>query len=141
MEREVGGPAAQLSKRTSTSESSLRNGRLAGSRLAASLIGTRKNTSLNGSGQAETPRGCDSTMLRLLGRVAKKKPYLKLANRRRRLNGPKNTYIGVFWTDESKFEVFGTPVRRWRKMKMCWRSSWGQAWWRKGDDLGLLSWC
>ena len=58
---------------------SLRNRRLTGPQLAASLNGTRK-----------TPVSTSTVKRRLqdaglLGRVAKKKPYLRLANKRKRL--------------------------------------------------------
>ena len=47
IERGVGGPGAQLSKRTTTLVSSLRNRRLTSPQLAASLNTTTQNTSLN----------------------------------------------------------------------------------------------
>ena len=73
MEREVGGPGAQLSKRTSTLGSPVQ--------LAASLNGTHK-----------TPVSTFTVKRRLRdaglqGRVAKKKPDLRLANKRKRLMG------------------------------------------------------
>ena len=66
--------------------SSLRNRRLTGPQLAASLNGTHK-----------TPVSTSTVKRRLqdaglLGRVAKKKPYLRLANKRKRLR----------WTKEHK---------------------------------------
>ena len=85
--------------------SSLRNRRLTGPQLAASLNGTRKTPVLT------------STMKRRLrdsGSVAKKKPYLRLANKRKILRWAKEHR---HWTEEdwkksvmdieSKFEVFG----------------------------------
>ena len=79
IERGVGGSGAQLSKRTSTLVSSLRNRRLTGPQLAASLNSTR----LNVNSEDATP-GCG-----LLGRVANKKPYLRLANKKKRLRWAK----------------------------------------------------
>ena len=50
--------------------------------------------------------------------VAKKKPYLRLANKRKRLRWAKEhrhwteeDWKKVLWTDESKFEVFGSHRR------------------------------
>ena len=100
--------------------SSLRNGCLTGPQLAASLNGTRKTLVST------------STVKRwlwdagLLGRVAKKKPYLRLANKRKRLRWAKEHR---HWTEEDwkkvlsvKFEVFGshrrTFVRRRASEKM-----------------------
>ena len=57
IERGVGGPGAQLSERTSTLVSSLKNRRLTGPQLAASLNSTRKNTSLNFNSE-EATLGC-----------------------------------------------------------------------------------
>ena len=67
---------------------SLKNRHLIGPQLAASLNGTHKMPVLT------------STVKRrlrdagLLGRVAKKKLYLRLPNKRKRLNGQKSTDIG-----------------------------------------------
>jgi hypothetical protein len=54
----------------------------------------------------------------LLGRVAKKKPYLRLANKKKRLRWAKEhrqwteeDCKKVLWTDFSKFEVFGSQRR------------------------------
>jgi hypothetical protein len=54
----------------------------------------------------------------LLGRVAKKKPYLRLAKKKKRLRWSKKhrhwteeDWKKVLWTDESKFEVFGSQRR------------------------------
>ena len=89
--------------------SSLRNWHLTGPQLAASLNGTRKMPVST------------STMKRqlrdagLLGRVAKKKPYLRLANKIKRLRWAKEhihwteeDWKKVLWTDKSKFKVFGS---------------------------------
>ena len=110
IEREVGGPGAQLSKRTSTSESSLRNRCLTGPQLAASLNGTRK---VNVHSEEATP-GCWPSR-----QSGKEKPYLRLANKRKRLIWAKEhrhwteeDWNKVLWTDESKFEVFGSHRRK-----------------------------
>ena len=90
--------------------SSLRNRRLTGPQLAASLNGTRK-----------TPVSASTVKRRLqdtglLGRMAKKKPYLRLANKRKRLRWAKEhrhwtdeDWKKVLWTDE--FDVFGSHGR------------------------------
>ena len=109
--------------------SSLRNRRLTSPQLAASLNSTRK-----------TPVSTSTVKRRLrdaglLGRVAKKKPYLRLANKNKRLRWAKEhrhwteeDCKKVLWTDKSKFEVF-VPQRRTfmrrtvEKMKRCWRSA------------------
>ncbi|KAL7849234.1 hypothetical protein SRHO_G00208570 [Serrasalmus rhombeus] len=92
--------------------SSLRNRRLTGPQLASSLNSTRK-----------TPVSTSTVKRRLRdfglqGRVAKKKPYLRLANKRKRLRWAKEhrhwteeDWKKVLWTDESKFEVFGSQRR------------------------------
>lgn len=92
--------------------SSLRNRRLTGPQLASSLNSTRK-----------TPVSTSTVKRRLrdsgvTGRVAKKKPYLRLANKRKRLRWAKEhrhwteeDWKKVLWTDESKFEVFGSQRR------------------------------
>ena len=92
--------------------SSLRNRHLTGTQSAASLNGTRK-----------TPVSTSTVKRRLrdagvLGRVAKKKPYLRLANKRKRLRSAKEhrycteeDWKKGLWTDESKFEVFGSHRR------------------------------
>ncbi|CDQ68723.1 unnamed protein product [Oncorhynchus mykiss] len=90
-ERGVGGPGAQLSKRTSTFVFSLRNKRLTGPQLVASLNGTRK-----------TPVSTSTVKRRLrnaglLGRVAKKKPYLRLANKNKIIRWAKEHR---HWTEE-----------------------------------------
>ncbi|KAL7844322.1 hypothetical protein SRHO_G00228610 [Serrasalmus rhombeus] len=89
--------------------SSLRNRRLTGPQLAASLNSTR-----------QTPVSTSTVKRRLQdvglqGRVAKKKPYLRLANKRKRLIWAKEhrhwteeDWKKVLWTDKSKFEVFGS---------------------------------
>ena len=87
----MGGPGAQLSKRTSTFVSSCRNRRLTSPQLAASLNNTRK-----------TPVSTSTVKRRLwdadlLGRVSKKKPYLRLANKKERLRWEKEQR---HWTDE-----------------------------------------
>uniref|UniRef100_A0A3B1IXD5 Transposase Tc1-like domain-containing protein n=1 Tax=Astyanax mexicanus TaxID=7994 RepID=A0A3B1IXD5_ASTMX len=103
--------------------SSLRNRRLTGPQLASSLNSTRK-----------TPVSTSTVKRRLLdfglqGRVAKKKPYLRLANKRKRLRWAKEhrhwteeDWKKVLWTNEYKFEVFGlqrrTFVRRRTNEKM-----------------------
>ena len=89
--------------------SSLRNIHLSGPQLAASLNGTCK-----------TPDST-STVKRplwdagLLGTVAKKKQYLRLANKRERLSWAKDhrpeDWKKVLWTDKSKFEVFESHRR------------------------------
>ena len=83
--------------------SSLRNRRLTGPQLAASLNGTHK-----------TPVSTSTVKRRLgdaglLGRVAKKKPFLRLANKRKRLRWAKEHR---HWEDWKKvFEVFGLHRR------------------------------
>ena len=86
--------------------SSLRNRHLTGPQLAASLNVTRKMSTVK-------RRLRDAG---LLGRVAKKKPYLRLANKRKKLRWVKehrhwteeDWKKKVLWTDKSKFEVFGS---------------------------------
>ncbi|CDQ85386.1 unnamed protein product [Oncorhynchus mykiss] len=102
--------------------SSLRNRRLTGPQLAASLNSTLK-----------TPVSTSTVKRRLrdaglLGRVVKKKTCLRLANKNKRLRWAKEhshwteeDWKKVLWTDESKFEVFGsqrTFVRRRKNEKM-----------------------
>ena len=56
----------------------------------------------------------------LLGRVAKKNPYLRLANKRKRLRWAKvhrHWTEEVLWTDKSKFEVFGSHRRTFVRCK------------------------
>ena len=77
--------------------SSLRNRCLTGPQLAASLNGTRK-TPVSTSTVKRQLRDAG-----LLGRAAKKKPY-----KRKRLRWAKEDR---HWTDESKFEVFGSQRR------------------------------
>ena len=98
--------------------SSLRKRRLTAPQLAASLNGTRK-----------TPVSTSTVKRRLrdaglLGRVAKKKPYLRLANKKTRLIWAKEhrrwteeDWKKVLWTDESKFEVFGSHRRTFVRRK------------------------
>ena len=92
---------------------SLRNRRLTGPHLVASLNGTRKTAV---STSTVKRRLWDAG---LLGRVAKKKPYLRLANKRKRLRWAKEhrhwteeDWKKVLWTDKSKFEVFGSHRRK-----------------------------
>ena len=92
--------------------SSLRNRRLTGPELVASLNGTRK---MPVSTSTVKRRLRDAG---LLGRVAKKKPYQWLANKRKRLSWAQKhrhwteeDWKKVLWTDESKFEVFGSHRR------------------------------
>ena len=60
---------------------------------------------------------CSTRDAGLLGRVAKKKPYLRLANKKKILRWAKNRHWTeeywkkVLWTDKSKFEVFGSQRR------------------------------
>ena len=82
IERGVGGPGAQLRKRTST-VSSLRNRHLTSPQMAASLNSTRK-TPVSTSTVKRQLRDAG-----LLGRGAKKKPYLRLANKKKRLKWSK----------------------------------------------------
>ena len=109
--------------------SSLRNRCLTNPELAASLNSTCK-TPFSRSKVKRRLRDAG-----LLGRVAKKKPYLRLANNNKILYGQKNTdtwteedWKKVLRTDESKFEVFGLQRRtfvrdRKNEMKKCWRSA------------------
>ena len=99
IEREMGGPGAQLSKRTSALVTSLRNRRLIGPQLAASLNGTRK-TPVSTSTVKRQLRDAG-----LLGRVTKKKPYLRLANKRKRLGWTKEYR---HWTEEDWKKVLWT---------------------------------
>uniref|UniRef100_A0AAZ3PN74 GOLD domain-containing protein n=1 Tax=Oncorhynchus tshawytscha TaxID=74940 RepID=A0AAZ3PN74_ONCTS len=71
----VGGPGAQLSKRTSTLVSSLRNGCITSPQLVTSLNNTCK-TPVSTSTVKRLLRDAG-----LLGRFAKKKPYLRLAKK------------------------------------------------------------
>ena len=92
--------------------SSLMNRRLTAPEIAASLNSTR-----------QTPVCTDTVRRRLrsvglMGRVAKKKPLLRSANRKKRLqwardhkNWSIDDWNRVLWTDESKFEVFGSKRR------------------------------
>ena len=109
IEREVGGTTKQGDKYIQVS--SLRNRCLTGPQLAASLNGTRK-----------TPVSTSTVKRRLrdsgLGRVAKKRPYLRLANERKILRWAKEhrhrtaeDWKKMLSTDESKFEVFGSHRR------------------------------
>uniref|UniRef100_A0AAY5K0X9 Paired domain-containing protein n=1 Tax=Esox lucius TaxID=8010 RepID=A0AAY5K0X9_ESOLU len=98
--------------------SSLRNRCLTGAQLAASLNSTRK-----------TPVSMSTVKRRLqdaglLGRVAKKKPYLRLANKKKRLRWAKEhrhwteeDWKKVLWTDESKFEVFRSQRRTFVRLR------------------------
>ena len=88
VEREVEGPGAQQKY---IRVCSLRNRRLTGPQLAASLNGTRK-----------TPVSTSTVKRRLhdaglLGRVAKKRPYLRLANKSKTLRWAKEH---KHWTEE-----------------------------------------
>ena len=91
IERRVGGPGAQLSKRTSTLVSSLRNRRLTSPQMAASLNSTRKTPVSTSTVKRRLPDAG------LLDRVAKKKPYLRLANKHLRLRWAKEHR---HWTEE-----------------------------------------
>ena len=114
IEREVGGSGAKVQEDKYIRVSSLRNRHLTGPQLAASLNGTRK-----------TPVPTSTVKRRLwdaglLGRVAKKKPYLRLANKRKRLKWAKEHRHWteedwkVLWTDESKFGSHRRTFVRWR---------------------------
>ena len=124
--------------------SSLRNRCLTGPQLAASLNGTHK-TPVSTSTVKRQVRDAG-----LLGRVEKKKPYLRLANKKKRLRWPKEhrhwteeDWKKVLWTDESKFEVTQKNIC---EKQNKWKDAGGvpdaicQAWWRQCDGLGLL-WC
>ena len=90
----------------------MRNRHLISPQLAASLNSTLK-----------TPVSTSTVKRRLwdaglLGRVAKKKPYLRLANKKKALRWAKEhrywteeDWKKVLWTDKSKFEVFGSHRR------------------------------
>ena len=89
-----------------------RNRRLTGPQLAASLNGTCK---MPVSTSTVKRRLRDTG---LLGRVAKKKPYLRRANKRKWLRWAKEhrhwteeDWKKMLWTDKSKFEVFGSHRR------------------------------
>ena len=101
IEREVGGPRCATKQEDKYIRvSSLRNRCFTCPQLAASLNGTCKTAVLT------------STVKRwlrdagLLGRVAKKKPYLRLANKRKRLDHTEEH----FWDAE--------------QVERCWRSAW-----------------
>jgi hypothetical protein len=70
--------------------SSLRNKRLTSPQLAASLNSTLQNTILNVNSEEATP-GC------WLSRLGKEKPYLRLANKKKRLRWAKEHR---HWTEE-----------------------------------------
>ena len=92
-----------LTKRTSTLVSSLRNRHLTSPQLAASLNSTRK-TQISIVKRRLRDAG-------LLGRVVKKKPYFRLANKNKIFRWAKEHR---HWTEEDwkkVFEVFG-PQRR-----------------------------
>ena len=114
--------------------SSLRNRRLTGPELAASLNGTRK-----------TPVSTSTVKRRLrdaglLGRVAKKKPYLRLANKRKRLIWAKEHrhWTEEDWKKDRRIEVWGVWITQ---KNICeTQNKWEdagrvpdaicQAWWR-----------
>jgi hypothetical protein len=59
------------------------------------------------------------------GRMARKKPFISVVNRKKRLefakmhlNKPKEFWYNVIWSDESKFNIFGSDGRQlvWRKV-------------------------
>ena len=86
--------------------------RLTGPQLPASLNGTRK-TAVSMFTVKRRLRDAD-----LLGRVAKKKPNLRLANKRKILRRAKEHRLWteedwkkVLWTDKSKFEEFWSHKR------------------------------
>jgi hypothetical protein len=96
----VGGPIAPLSKRRSTLVSSLKNRCLTSPQLADPLNSTRK-TPVSTSIVKRQLRDAG-----LLGRVAKKKPYLRLANQKKRLrwanehrHWTEEDWKKVLWTD------------------------------------------
>ena len=137
IEREVRGPRCTSQQEDKYIRvSSLRNRHLTGPQLAASLNGTCK-----------TPVSTSTVKRRLrdaglLGRVAKKKPYLRLANKRKILRLAKEhrhwteeDWKTVLWTDKSKFEVFGSHRRTFDEMQNKWKDGGVpdaicQAWWR-----------
>ena len=91
--------------------SSLRNRRLTSPQLAASFNITRKTVSMSTMQRRLRDAG-------LLGRVAKKKPYLRLTNKNKTLRWAKEhrhwteeDWKKVLWTDKSKFEVFRSQRR------------------------------
>ena len=103
--------------------SSLRQRRLTGRQLAAALNSTHQTT----VSVSTVKRRLQDAGLH--GRIAKKKPYLRLANKKKRLRWAKEhrhwtleEWKKVLWTDESKFVVFGsnrrTFVRRRTNEKM-----------------------
>ena len=121
--------------------SSLRNRCHTGPQLAASLNGTRK-----------TPVSTSTVKRRLrddglLGRVAKKKPYLRLANKRKRLRWGKEHR---HWTEEDwkkvSWTVWGVWITQITQVKRCWRSAWRhlssmvEVMWWSGAALVLVKW-
>ena len=124
--------------------SSLSNRSFTSPRLAAALNSTRKTT---------VSKSTVKRRLRdagLLDRVAKKKPYLRLANKNKRLRWAKEhrqrteeDWKLVLWTDESQFEVIGSQRRTFVRQKK-WKDAGGvldaicQAWWRQCDYLGCF---
>lgn len=61
----------------------------------------------------------------MMGRVAKKKPFLRTVNKQKRLsfarahaNWTIDDWKNVFWTDESKFELFGNKRRQYVRRKV-----------------------
>ena len=77
----------------------------------------------------------------LLGRVAKKKTYLRLANKNKilkwandHIHWTEEDWKKVLWTDESKFEVFRSQRRtcvRCRKDAGGVLDTISQAWWKQ----------
>ena len=126
--------------------SSLRNRRLTSPQLAASWNGTRK-----------TPVSTSTVKRRfrdagLLGRVAKKKPYPRLANKRKRLRWAKEHR---HWTEEDWKKCYGQTNLSLRCLDHIWnicemQNKWKDAWrhlssmvevmWWSGAALVLVKW-
>lgn len=97
---------------------------LTGLHLAAALYSSTRQTPVSVSTVKRQLQDAG-----LHGRIAKKKPYLRLTNKKKKLRWEKEhrhwtlqECKNVFWTDESKFVVFGsnrrTFVRRRSNKKM-----------------------
>ena len=129
---------------------SLRNRRLTAAQIRDQVNATQSSSSRHISRTTVKRRLCESG---LHGRIAARKPLLRTGNKQKRLVWAKehkewtlDQWKSVLWSDESKFEIFGSNHRVFCATQKRWTDglympgSHREAWRRRCDGVGVLCW-
>ena len=129
---------------------SLRNRRLTAAQIRDQVNATQSSSSRHISRTTVKRRLCESG---LHGRIAARKPLLRTGNKQKRLVWAKehkewtlDQWKSVLWSDESKFEIFGSNHRVFVRRRKRWTDglympgSHREAWRRRCDGVGVLCW-